>query len=279
MSTRDEPLDIAVDDDQRVAGTLVAPTTVIPGVLFVHGWGGSQEQYLARARQIAALGCVCLTFDLRGHARDERRHELVTREDNLRDVVAAYDALAGQRAVDPSAITVVGSSYGGYLAAILTSLRPVQWLGLRAPALYKDEDWAVPKRQLDREELAAYRRRPVRPEENRALGACAAYRGDVLVVESEHDDVVPHPAIASYLAAFGKARSLTHRVIEGADHGLGEEVHQQAYTALLLRWATEMVLGARAGDARLPAPAGPEREHPTPIEPGEEVLDELTGPT
>ena len=38
------------------SGTLVTPATVVPGVLFLHGWGGSQEQYLARAREIAALG-------------------------------------------------------------------------------------------------------------------------------------------------------------------------------------------------------------------------------
>ncbi|MES2464467.1 MAG: DnaB-like helicase C-terminal domain-containing protein, partial [Armatimonadota bacterium] len=35
----------------------------------------------------------------------------------------------------------------------------------------------------------------------------------VLLVESEHDDVVPHPAVASFRAAFGRARSLTYRVI------------------------------------------------------------------
>jgi len=57
MPTRDDPLDIAVDD-QHIAGTIVTPGTLIPGVLFVHGWGGSQEQYVARARDIAALGCI-----------------------------------------------------------------------------------------------------------------------------------------------------------------------------------------------------------------------------
>jgi pimeloyl-ACP methyl ester carboxylesterase len=163
VPTRDEALEIPVGDDDRLAATLVAPATRVPGFLFVHGWGGGQEQYLARARAIAALGCVCLTFDLRGHARSEPRHADVTREDNLRDALAAYDLLAGQRAVDRDAVAVVGSSYGGYLAAILTSLRPVRWLGLRAPALYRDEDWAAPKRRLDRRELAAYRRRPVGP--------------------------------------------------------------------------------------------------------------------
>ena len=66
MTTRDDLIEIPVGDDQHIAGTLVTPGTMSPGVLFVHGWGGNQEQYLARAREIAALGCVCLTFDLRG---------------------------------------------------------------------------------------------------------------------------------------------------------------------------------------------------------------------
>ena len=94
--------------------------------------------------------------------------------------------------------------------------------------------------------MAAYRRRPLDPEENRALRACSEFRGDVLLAESERDDVVPHPAIANYLATFAKAHSLTYRVIPG-DHGLSEVPAQQAYTALLVNWLTEMVLGAREG--------------------------------
>ena len=246
--TRDEQIEIAVDD-QTVVGTLVVPSTVVPGVLYVHGWGASQEQYVARAREIAALGCVCLTFDLRGHARDSEQYESVTREDNLRDVLAAYDRLASQPLVDKSAIAVVGSSYGAYLSAILTSLRPVRWLALRVPALYKDEDWALPKQQLKKYGLDAFRRRLVSPDENRALRVCAAFEGDVLVVESERDDIIPHPVIANYLAAFEKAHSLTYRVIEGADHGLSEEPWQQAFTTLLVNWATEMVLGVRESRA------------------------------
>src|SRR5438105_1557506 len=258
MSLHDETLDIPVDG-QHIAGTLLVPLTLpsppaggegrvrgdrgpAPGVLFVHGWGGSQDQYLARARQIAALGCVCLTFDLRGHAKTQPQHETVSRGDNLRDVLAAYDLLARHQGVDPSTIAVVGSSYGGYLGAILTSLRGVRWLSLRAPALYKDAEWELPKRQLHHDaDLSAYRRRTVRPEDNRALCACEAFRGDVLLVESEHDHVVPHPVIANYLAACVQVRSLTYRVIQGADHGLGEEPWRLAYTSLLLHWLTEMV--------------------------------------
>jgi uncharacterized protein len=244
VPTRDDTVDIAVDG-RHIEGTVIARKTMIPGVLFVHGWGGSQRQYTARAREIAQLGCVCLTFDLRGHGGTEEQQHSITREDSLKDVVAAYDALAGQPGVDPESIVVVGSSYGGYLAAILTLLRHVRWLALRVPALYKDEDWALPKVELRKYGLAEYRRGRLKPDENRALKACAAFAGDVLIIESEHDDVVPHPVIENYRNAFSKAHSLTYRVIEGADHSLTKPEWQQAYTTLLVNWATEMVLGAR----------------------------------
>jgi dienelactone hydrolase len=65
----------------------------------------------------------------------------VSREESLRDILAAYDFLAAQPNVDSDSIAVVGSSYGGYLAALLTALRPVKWLALRVPALYKDSEW------------------------------------------------------------------------------------------------------------------------------------------
>jgi dienelactone hydrolase len=252
MTTDSTTVEIVVDDE-HVAGTFLAPHAKVPGVLFVHGWGGSQERDLDRARGIAGLGCVCMTFDLRGHEKASERQQTVSREENLRDILAAYDLLVQHPAIDTSSIAVVGTSYGGYLSTILTTLRPVKWLSLRVPSLYRDAEWNLPKRQLNREDLAVYRGAPVTPEENRALAACAAFRGDVLIVESEHDHLVPHATIMSYRAAFRNSHSLTHRVVDGADHALSEKGCQQAYTSILVGWITEMVVGARVGSR----PAGP----------------------
>jgi dienelactone hydrolase len=252
MTIRDEPIEIAVDD-QQIEGRLIAGVTAGPAVLFVHGWGGNQQQYLNRARAVAELGFICLTFDLRGHARSDGQRETVSREDNLRDLLAAYDVLAGQPGINATAIGMVGSSYGAYLAAIMTSQRAVRWFALRAPALYNDAGWELPKRQLHEDpDFCAYRRRAVAPEENRALRACTAFVGDVLIVESEQDDVVPHPVIANYLAACSRARSVTHRLIKGADHGLTDVSWQRTSTSFLLQWLADRIIGASApaADAR-----------------------------
>ncbi|MGE5169892.1 MAG: alpha/beta hydrolase family protein [Rudaea sp.] len=248
MPTRDETLQLEVGD-RRIAATLIVPDTRMPGVLFLHGWGGDQRQYAARAREIAALGCACLTVDMRGHAETVREHATVTREDNLRDALAAYDRLVAEIAVDDDQIAVVGSSYGGYLATILTTLRPVKWMALRAPALYKDSDWDAPKlalRQL--QNLETYRNAKVAAAQNRALRAAADYRGDVLIVESEHDVIVPRPVIQSYREAFVHTRSLTYRMIDGADHGLTDPECRGAYTTILVNWITEMVAGKRSDE-------------------------------
>src|SRR5919109_2197062 len=122
MTNREDAIEIAVGT-RRIAGTIISPSVLMNGVLFVHGWAGNQEQYLVRARDIAALGCVCLTFDLHGHAKTAAHQETVTREDNLNDVIAAYDTLADLPFINRSAMAVVGSSYGGYLAAISSVCR------------------------------------------------------------------------------------------------------------------------------------------------------------
>jgi uncharacterized protein len=241
---------IAVDSE-NICSTLLSPAMALPGILFVHGWGGSQEQDLERAREISGLGCVCLTIDLRGHGKNAQQMNTVSRAQNLADLIAAYDWLASRVNVEPSAIAVVGISYGGYLAAILSTLRPVRWLALHTPALYKDEQWDAPKKMLHADNsLIDYRNTRLDPAENKALQACAQFRGDALLIEAENDSIIPHTVIENYMTALSNARSLTSRVIRGADHALSKVEMQQGYNTVLISWLTEMISGARLDSAK-----------------------------
>jgi hypothetical protein len=224
-----------------ISGTLIPshrPEERSPGLLFVHGWGSSEHSYLQVARHLARLGFVCLTLNLRGHHETRHQQDEVSRADSLKDVLAAYDLLAAEPGVDPGRLGVAGSSYGGYLAAILPTRRPVRWLALRAPALYKDEGFEQPKRvaHRDPEELAAFRRRVVAPHESIALRSASHFHGDVLLVQSENDTTIPAPVLESYRQAFQAARSLTHITIPGVDHGLSRPSWRRQYNAVLVQW-------------------------------------------
>ncbi len=149
---------------------------------------------------------------------------------------------------------MVGNSYGGYLVSILTTMRPVRWLGLRAPALYLDSGWNLPKMQLRvDQDLVNYRRNIVDAGNNRALHACNAFSGDMLLIQSEQDSIVPPSVLTSYRLASTQTRSLTYRCIKDADHGLSSDEAQRAYTSVLVAWMKEMLLHARS-DVRDPLP-------------------------
>lgn len=232
-------------DGQKLSGTLLKPEAPVPGLLFVHGWGGDQDEDLGHAEEIARLGCVCFTFDLRGHAESDAQREEVTRQDGLNDVTAAYDFLAAQPLINADAIGVIGTSYGGYLAALLTRDRAVRWLALRVPALYPDDPWETPKARLNKEAVRAYRERIRAPQDDRALAACEVFEGDVLIVESGEDDRIPTEVILSYQAAFKRASSFTHRVIPGASHAMRDPADQRVYATILMNWLEEMVRASR----------------------------------
>ena len=232
----------------RLGGKLLAPEGAerVPGLVFVHGWGATQRQDIGRAKRLVQLGFGCLTFNLTGHARTRRHIERVTRAENLGDLLAAYDFLTGQPFLDAERIGVIGASYGGYLAVLLTAERKVRWLALQAPAIYKDADFDRPKRQLNLDpDLPAFRRRRVTPEENRALEQASRFTGDVLLVESEHDDVIPAPVVENYRRAFRAAASVTHELMRGADHPLSAPRARTRYTRILAAWFARQRSGAR----------------------------------
>ena len=87
------------------------------------------------------------------------------------------------------------------------------------------------------------------PDESNALRVCREFTGDVLIVESEHDTVIPHQVIVNYREACISAKSLTYRLMEGADHGLSNEAWHRAYTTLLVNWFNEIVFCKKVTEA------------------------------
>jgi esterase/lipase len=213
-------------EDRILAGTLVSAEAASgAGVLFVHGLGSSRATNVERAEAVSRRhSATCLAIDLGGHGDSAGRLTQMTPRQNLADVVASYDQLASVPDVDPARIGVCAASYGAYLSVLLTALRPVNRMLLRAPALYSDDCF----------DLGLGQRRPGDPTTAPTpLAHLALFPGPVTIVESEHDEVISHDTIAAYLGALPSA---AHMVQAGAQHALTDPVWRSDFQRMVVEF-------------------------------------------
>jgi pimeloyl-ACP methyl ester carboxylesterase len=204
-------------------------------LLVLPGWDDAgKEQFERLEAELSPAGWRCRRADLPDADWPAERRRHVSREDSLRQALKDHDALANGD--HHPCVALLGFSYGGYLAALISARRTVSHLVLRSPALYPDDDWTVPKEELDKRMLEAYRNRLHAPSDNRALAACAAFRGHALLVSSELDQVVPPTVVDSYSSALQRALTLEHKVLPGADHLLSRAEWRDQYHTMEVDW-------------------------------------------
>ncbi len=101
-------------DDIHLSGWYL-PSTNGAAVILLHGYGSNRLEMLSRANVLAAHGYGVLLYDLRAHGESEGDKRAFGWED-VSDVKAALDFLAGREDVDPDKIGILGFSIGGQIA-------------------------------------------------------------------------------------------------------------------------------------------------------------------
>lgn len=224
--------------EDRLHGNLFLPGSPQPlAFLFIHGWMGHQNT--RAAKELADLDYACLTYDMRGNRTSQGDINALTRADFLNDALAAYDFLAAQ--LEPGAqIGVVGSSFGSYLAILLTEHRRVSRLSLRVSADYPDEGFADQPliSQVGEGSLRAWREQIHSPAGSRALTALHQFDGNIQIVEAEADEQVPHQTLQNYAAAVTDPAKLQYDVMRDAPHSLKTAALSTEYCQLLTSWVT-----------------------------------------
>jgi len=207
------------------------------------GWeddGHVQFDHLQAALQ--PLGWTCRRANLPDAQWPAAARARVSPAEALALATADFDALNAQEAPGPCVSAVLGFSFGGYIAAHLTGLRNIDMLVLRSPALYPDDTWLQAKESNDVEALHRFRKRVHTPAQVGVLAFGSLFRGHVLLVCSENDEVIPPPVIESYRLAFRHARSLEHVILKSADHELSDTASQDAYRWEVVRWLIDKTL-------------------------------------
>lgn len=218
-----------------ITGTLHFPQELKeknPSIIFIHGWTSNEDGYQPRAKALSDAGYICLTINLRGHGTSSGELEGYSREDHLEDSIAAYDFLTAQTNIDRGNISIVGASYGAYLGAMLANKREIKCLGMRAPALYINDEFDIPTAQLINNKESEFFQHMEVEENNFALSGVKKVES-VLLIESEFDQIIPHRIIELYKKEIS---DVTHKIIKGADHQLSKEEWKKEFIDILIEW-------------------------------------------
>jgi acetyl esterase/lipase len=208
----------------------------LPAVIFLRGWSPRLPwTYMDLHAWLCAkeLGILCLSAQYRGMGSPGNPYKL-TRADFFEDALASYDFLKGTEGVDGHNIFIVGESLGGYMASIMSGERELKGMLLRAPADFPDEGFAdAVQLNWTIRDTMGWRGSAHQPSESRALKAVRNFAGDVLVVESDRDSLIPHQTIENYLTAAGRAE---HIVMKNAGHGLICPLRRREFHRIVLGW-------------------------------------------
>ncbi len=232
-------------DSQKLSATIQYPQShkdKNPAILMVHGWMSSQKGNIIFAQALIKLGFIVMTFDLRSHGSSEGERGKLSREDYMDDMEAAYDLLASQKDIDATKIGVIGSSFGSYLATILTSRRDVSWLALRVPAQYPDEGFNLPQVKYANAKTTAWRKEKLSWKDTQSLRAIHDFAGKVLIIESELDVICPHQTMENYMNAVSNKKNLSYEVIQSAEHSLKTVKQKAEFTRIMLNWLQNDIL-------------------------------------
>jgi len=226
-------------DNQKLKGTIFYPKKIKnknPAILFIHGWTSNETGYVPRAKALCSLGFICLTFNLRGHNGEQKDLDKFSRRDHLEDSLAAYNFLSSLREIDKNQIGVVGASYGAYLASILSSKKKLKWLALRAPALFKNKEFDMPTQEVVSKREEDFFQEMIPKKNNFALKGIKNFKGKLLLIESENDEIIPNKIIKYYL---NSKKNASHSIIRKADHALLKDKWRREFIEILVKWFKE----------------------------------------
>jgi len=126
-------------------------------LLVLVGFGSSKKNnsdFVAKV--VASTGLSALVIDLSGHGESPFGVDETIPAQHLLEATKAYDWIKTN--YPDSTLHVMGTSYGGFMAAYLTRFRAVKKLVLRTPAIYEPKDFYTQHRYIDKLQVRKYRK-------------------------------------------------------------------------------------------------------------------------
>ena len=218
-----------------------------PLVVMAHGHGGTRNEaggYTSVAEGLAARGVASIRMDFPGCGESTESFTQNTLSNMLQDIQAARDFAVAQENVDRNRVGLQGFSMGGRLVMLLSEMDATyKVIATWAPAGNNGADSEVEflGGQATYDELKARAAAEgftpftttwgqdqklslqwfLDMEESRPLDAIRSFKGPLLVLYGDLDDVVLPEISEAVISAATRSSEVVRHVVRGAGHGLG----------------------------------------------------------
>jgi dipeptidyl aminopeptidase/acylaminoacyl peptidase len=182
-----------------------------PAVIFFHGSGSTGDTYFEASEKLANNGILAFMFNFRGCGISEGDFSKQTIGMGIEDAKAGLNYFLAINEIDKKRVGLTGSSFGGFLAALLSSDFDFKSIALIVPAAYSPaqmdtfhtDDPDVLK--IDFDKSVSYEK-------------IHNFKNDLLIVQSELDDILPEGMVEKYLEVSTNAKKVEHLVLKGTKH-------------------------------------------------------------
>ncbi|MBI5151606.1 MAG: alpha/beta fold hydrolase [Candidatus Pacebacteria bacterium] len=233
-----QPVSISVGSE-KLSGLLYIPQNVnntkFPSVVIFHGRGSNKNRYVDRGEVLVEKGILTLIYDFRGCGESDGYLKKQTIAMGFADAVAGYEFLKNHPLCDKNRLGVLGGSFGGYQAALLSEKYPITSLVLSVPAIYQDKWWNVVPETMDPERKNLYKQQSGL-ENTKAIRAIRKYSEKILVIEHENDEVIPHKVIEAYYSNASNAKLKEMKIIPNAPHALHDQLFVKQSIDIVVKW-------------------------------------------
>jgi len=177
--------------------------------IVLHGAGqSSRERFLRLRRSLYGKGLPTVSFDFIGHGETGGRllgSTLHARADQAAAVI---------RHTCREPLTLIAASMSGHTAVKLLEAFAVENLILLVPAVYNHRAYDLPFGPA----FSAAIREPGSWRDSDAFGTLSAFRGNLLIIAAESDEVIPQGVIEGLYAAADNARERRLHIVPGSRH-------------------------------------------------------------
>lgn len=187
-------------------------------LLLLPGYQSSRQKYAHLAEKIARKAHYnVLVLEYSGHGESKVVLRTIRQLQHIDEVFSSYEWLHRQN--PDMKISVMGTSYGGYLATHLAKVKPIRHLILRVPAIYKPEDIYKHWGNMNRKWLVdQYRNNNKLLTKNPLFQEPIKHIPYKLLVVHENDEWVPRETTDQYNKILSGdvlvAKNFTHDVLQ-----------------------------------------------------------------